>query len=86
MTQYVLPSEQGELQGALASLRGVAMLFGPGLFSLTFAFFIAPEHHLPGAPWYLASILMLVSLGLAWVVAKEKKSDAVNGLAAAEAS
>ncbi len=73
MTQYVLPSEQGELQGALASLRGVAMLFGPGMFSLTFAYFIAPEHHLPGAPWYLASILMLISLALAWVVAKEKE-------------
>jgi len=77
MTQYVLPSEQGELQGALASLRGVAMLFGPGMFSLTFAYFIAPEHRLPGAPWYLASILMLISLGLAWVVAKEKEKITV---------
>jgi DHA1 family tetracycline resistance protein-like MFS transporter len=95
MTQHVSPSEQGELQGALASLRGIAMLFGPGIFSLTFAYFIAPEHHLPGAPWYLASMLMLVSLVVAWSVAKEKekekekKSDAVGGdgdLAAVELS
>lgn len=50
------------------------MLFGPGLFSLTFAYFIAPEHRLPGAPWYLAAILMLVSLALAWAVARENKS------------
>jgi DHA1 family tetracycline resistance protein-like MFS transporter len=90
MTRRVSPSEQGELQGALASLRGVAMLIGPGLFSLTFAFFIAPEHRLPGAPWYLAAILMLVSLALAWSVARDKKSDkdedAVDGgLATAEA-
>jgi MFS transporter, DHA1 family, tetracycline resistance protein len=79
MTQRVSPSEQGELQGALASLRGVAMLFGPGLFSLTFAYFIGPQHHLPGAPWYLASILMLVSLAIAWAVTRDKKSDAKDG-------
>ena len=89
MTQHVSPSEHGELQGALASLRGVAMLFGPGLFSLTFAYFIAPQHLLPSAPWYLASLLMLASLAVAWVVAKEKenKPDAPDeSLAAAEAS
>jgi DHA1 family tetracycline resistance protein-like MFS transporter len=98
MTQHVSPSEQGELQGALASLRGVAMLIGPGLFSLTFAFFIAPEHRLPGAPWYLAATLMLVSLAVAWSVARDKKDekndkdkdqdeDAVGGgLATAEAN
>lgn len=94
MTRHVSPSEQGELQGALASLRGVAMLFGPGLFSLTFAYFIAPEHLLPGAPWYLAAILMLVSLALAWVVAKDKeieknkdkdKDEAGGGFATVEA-
>jgi DHA1 family tetracycline resistance protein-like MFS transporter len=81
MSQHVSPSEQGELQGALASLRGVAMLFGPGIFSLTFAYFIAPQHLLPSAPWYLASLLMLVSLAVAWSVAKEKKknADAVDG-------
>jgi MFS transporter, DHA1 family, tetracycline resistance protein len=81
MSQHVSPSEQGELQGALASLRGVAMLFGPGIFSLTFAYFIAPQHLLPSAPWYLASLLMLVSLAVAWSVAKEKKkkADALDG-------
>lgn len=91
MTRRVSPSEQGELQGALASLRGVAMLIGPGLFSITFAFFIAPGHRLPGAPWYLASILMVISLAVAWAVARDKESDqdpdAVGGgLAPAEAS
>lgn len=93
MTRRVSPSEQGELQGALASLRGVAMLIGPGLFSLTFAYFIAPEHLLPGAPWYLAAILMVISLAVAWSVARDKKDekrdkdeDAVDGgLATADA-
>jgi MFS transporter, DHA1 family, tetracycline resistance protein len=75
MTRRVSPSEQGELQGALASLRGVAMLFGPGLFSLTFAYFISPQHLVPGAPWHLAAILMLVSLVVAWVVARDKQDN-----------
>jgi DHA1 family tetracycline resistance protein-like MFS transporter len=79
MTRRVSVSEQGELQGALASLRGVAMLIGPGLFSLTFAFFIAPEHFMPGAPWYLAATLMLVSLAVAWSVAKDKSEDRLAG-------
>ena len=68
MTRRVSGSVQGELQGAIASLRGVAMLIGPGMFSLTFAYFIAPQHPLPGAPWYLAGALLLVSLVIAWVV------------------
>jgi DHA1 family tetracycline resistance protein-like MFS transporter len=75
MTQHVSPSEQGELQGALASLRGVAMLIGPGLFSLTFAYFISPGHVAPGAPWYLASTLLIISLAIAWSVAKDKRGD-----------
>jgi len=86
MTRRVSSFEQGELQGAIASLRGVAMLIGPGMFSLTFAFFIAPEHRLPGAPWYLAALLLAVSLLIAWSVAGDE-APAVHELskAAAEA-
>src|SRR5262249_12261849 len=40
MTQQVSPTEQGELQGAIGSVRSLAMLFGPGLFAFTFATFI----------------------------------------------
>lgn len=75
MTQHVSPSEQGELQGAIGSLRGIAMIIGPQIFAWTFAFFIAPEHHMPSAPWYLASFLVLASLGIAWVVARDSKRD-----------
>jgi DHA1 family tetracycline resistance protein-like MFS transporter len=78
MTRHVSASEQGELQGALASLRGVAMLFGPGIFSLTFAYFISPAHLHPSAPWQLATILMLVSLAVAWVVAKDKDKNTIK--------
>ena len=68
MTRRVSPSVQGELQGAIASLRGIAMLIGPGMFSLTFAYFIGPEHPVPGAPWYLAAALLFLSLLIAWFV------------------
>lgn len=67
MTQRVSPSEQGELQGAIGAVRSLAMLIGPGIFSVTFAAFIDPRraHALPGAPWYLAGLLLLIALVIA---------------------
>ena len=58
---------------ALGSLRGIAMIIGPGMFSGTFAIFIARGHSLPGAPWFLAALLLLASLVLARVVVKPKE-------------
>src|SRR5713101_7800490 len=59
MTHRVSEREQGELQGAIGSLRSLSFLIGPGLFSWTYAWFINPEHsfHLPGAPYYLGAAL-----------------------------
>ncbi|HET6275767.1 MAG TPA: TCR/Tet family MFS transporter [Candidatus Cybelea sp.] len=70
MTRRVAPSEQGELQGALGSVRGISMLIGPSLFTLTFAQFAGPWRHLGliGAPWLLAALLYTVSLVIAWRV------------------
>jgi DHA1 family tetracycline resistance protein-like MFS transporter len=70
MTQRVSPSEQGELQGALGSVRSIAMLVGPGIFAVTFATFIAPQRHVkvPGAPWYLAAALLVAATVVARVV------------------
>jgi MFS transporter, DHA1 family, tetracycline resistance protein len=75
MTQHVSSAEQGELQGAIASLRGIAMIIGPQIFAMTFAFFIAPQHLMPSAPWYLASLLVVISLVIAWVVAKDTRQN-----------
>ena len=71
MTQRVSASEQGQLQGAIGSVRSVAMIVGPSIFSVTFAFFIAPGRplHLPGAPWYLAALLLIAALAVAFAVA-----------------
>ncbi|MGI8820980.1 MAG: TCR/Tet family MFS transporter [Chthoniobacterales bacterium] len=64
MTHRVSEREQGELQGALSSLRSVAVLMGPALFTFTFAFSINPGRswHLPGAPWFLASALLFTAM------------------------
>jgi DHA1 family tetracycline resistance protein-like MFS transporter len=49
MSRRVSASEQGQLQGANASIMGIANLFGPGLFTQIFALAIAGERGVPGA-------------------------------------
>jgi DHA1 family tetracycline resistance protein-like MFS transporter len=67
MTRRVGPSEQGQLQGANSSIIGITGLIGPGLFTLTFASFIGSHRdwRLPGAPFLLAALLMIMALLLA---------------------
>jgi DHA1 family tetracycline resistance protein-like MFS transporter len=71
MTRFVSASEQGELQGAMGSLRGIAVVLGPGMFSSIFAFFIAPGRVFPGAPWFLAAFFLFASLVATLVVARK---------------
>jgi DHA1 family tetracycline resistance protein-like MFS transporter len=63
-TQLVKPEQQGQLQGATTSVQSVSQLLGPFLFTLTFAHFISAQapFKLPGAPFYLASALLLLAL------------------------
>jgi DHA1 family tetracycline resistance protein-like MFS transporter len=72
MTRRVSESEQGELQGAISSLRSVALIIGPGLFTFTFAYFIDEKKgwNLPGAPWFLGAALLFVAMTLAMRVTK----------------
>jgi MFS transporter, DHA1 family, tetracycline resistance protein len=67
MTRRVAPEQQGQLQGATASVQSVSQMLGPFLFTLTFAYFIGDGTpvKLPGAPFLLAGAL----LALAFVVA-----------------
>ncbi len=76
MSQRVGPSEQGQLQGAMASLFGVAGMIGPLVFTEIFAFAIAPGRtlQLPGAPYWLASALLLGSLVIVWSVTRPATS------------
>jgi DHA1 family tetracycline resistance protein-like MFS transporter len=67
LTSRVDPSEQGRLQGAIASVQGVASVIAPGLFTGLFAAAIArPGAELPGAPFLLAAALLLASAAVAW--------------------
>jgi DHA1 family tetracycline resistance protein-like MFS transporter len=68
MTRLVDATEQGRLQGALASLVGLASLIGPTVFTQTFATFIGTraDSGVPGAPFLLAAVLVLAAVGLAW--------------------
>lgn len=68
MTRLVDPSEQGRLQGALASLVGLASLIGPTAFTQTFAVFIGSRASwgVPGAPFLLAALLVVAAMVLAW--------------------
>ncbi|SHG46434.1 MFS transporter, DHA1 family, tetracycline resistance protein [Hydrocarboniphaga daqingensis] len=68
MTRHVDASEQGRLQGANASLMGMAGIVGPSLFNLSFAHFIAPSPFhapFPGAPFWLAAVLLGAGLLIA---------------------
>ena len=60
MTRLVDPTEQGRLQGALASIVGLASLIGPTVFTQTFAVFIGAHADvgLPGAPFLLSAVLV----------------------------
>jgi DHA1 family tetracycline resistance protein-like MFS transporter len=74
MSRRVSGSEQGQLQGANNSIMGVASLIGPGLFTLTFSYFIGAGSiwHLPGAPFLLAAVLLAAAAGLAWHVTRSR--------------
>src|SRR6266566_5253539 len=67
MTHRVSEREQGELQGALQSLRSITFIIGPVLFSQTFSWFIDPKHSFqhPGAPYFLGAALLFSAMLLA---------------------
>src|SRR5271168_4875838 len=78
MSQRVDPTAQGKLQGAINSLRALTGMAGPLLFTQAFSAAIAPgaQLHVPGAPYLLASLLLLGSLLLALSVVKSSATAA----------
>lgn len=64
MTRLVAASEQGQLQGALASLRAVASVTAPILFTQIFALAVGDLRGVlvPGASFVAAAILLVASL------------------------
>ncbi|GAB3732668.1 TCR/Tet family MFS transporter [Spirosoma lituiforme] len=63
ISNQVPANEQGELQGALTSLTSTTSIFGPLIMTNLFSYFTSPAApiYLPGAPFYLASVLVVIS-------------------------
>ncbi|GAC1418671.1 MAG: TCR/Tet family MFS transporter [Acidobacteriaceae bacterium] len=70
MTREVSPSEQGQMQGAIQSLRGLGGIFGPGLFTYIFSKTIGKQAllHVPGMAFFVAASFLLISLAVAQAV------------------
>lgn len=73
MTRHVGVSEQGQLQGANASLMSLASIFGPGLFTQTFA---ASLTTVPGLAFIVASALLVLAMAIAWRVTRGEPAAA----------
>ncbi len=72
ITREVGANVQGRIQGALMSLVSLAGIIGPAIFTGSFGYFIG-EHapaHLPGAPWYIAALLLGTGAVIGWRYAR----------------
>ena len=66
------PSQQGELQGGMASLMSLTFIISPPVMTLTFSHFTsagAPVYF-PGAAFVLAAFLTFCALLLFWQITK----------------
>jgi len=86
MSRRVAPTEQGQLQGALMSLFGVAGMIAPLVFTNVFATAIAPGRavRLPGAPYWLATSLLAAGGLIAWNVVRRSERGIVRDVEVAE--
>jgi DHA1 family tetracycline resistance protein-like MFS transporter len=78
MSRRVDASSQGKLQGAINSLRALTGMGGPVLYTQVFALAISARasFHFPGAPYFLAALLLLSSLLLATYVTRPTEAEA----------
>jgi DHA1 family tetracycline resistance protein-like MFS transporter len=77
MSKRVSPTEQGQLQGANASIQGIANLVAPVIFAQLFAYAIGAGRgwNLPGAPFLLAALLLVAAAALAWQVTRPRSDN-----------
>src|SRR5207245_10157599 len=81
MTRRVPPSEQGQLQGANASIAGLTGAVGPIFFGLLYAWAIGfrGQRDLLGLPFFVAAVLMFGSAALAVRVTRVAAAEAAIG-------
>jgi DHA1 family tetracycline resistance protein-like MFS transporter len=77
MSKQLGPERQGELQGGMASVMGLASIFGPITLTQTLAHFSArdAQPRFPGAAFLLASLLSAISLVLLVVELRRGRSE-----------
>jgi DHA1 family tetracycline resistance protein-like MFS transporter len=63
MTRHVSVSEQGQLQGANASLQSIAGIFAPTLFAQIFAATLATH---AGVAFELAGVMLILAMAIGW--------------------
>ncbi len=65
MSERISEDAQGELQGAVASTISITSIIGPVMMTSTFGQFADGEGlFLPGAPYLLASVILVAGIGL----------------------
>ena len=76
ITNHVPADEQGQIQGTLASLNSATATFGPLVMTSIFYYFThdSAPFKFPGAPFVLASILMVFALAMAYKGLKKTQS------------
>lgn len=67
ISKSVLPTEQGEVQGAMSAISNLSLIIGPPAASNVFAYFISGDApvYLPGASFFLSAALAFIGLLIA---------------------
>ncbi|WP_209575316.1 TCR/Tet family MFS transporter [Sphingobacterium sp. UBA5996] len=75
ISKNVPANEQGELQGALSSLVSVTAILGPPIMTNLFYYFTHDKapFQFSGAPFFLASILMFISVIIIYFAFRQKR-------------
>lgn len=80
MTKQVPDNEQGKLQGGITSMISLTTIVGPILMTSIFYYFTNDDApiHLPGAPFLLGGLLMLISFIITYFALRHLNSDSAN--------
>lgn len=81
MTRRIAPNQQGQLQGAMQSLQGIASIIGPVIFGETFAWSLRHEAalHSPGLAIYVSAALLGLATLLATATARAPAPEPAMG-------
>jgi len=80
ITKNVPSNEQGELQGALTSLMSATSIIGPPMMTNLFYYFTHDQapFKFSGAPFFLAFILMTISVIIVYNASRKKRNQQIN--------